>query len=132
MTPRRIRRILFALALLAVPFPYQIVEGGRVPALWLATVAGLASAIAILQGGPISTIVARWLAVQALIAIVLAYVLARLVAALVVRRTRPARQGRVVLAIALGALSAALCPIFASTAVRGGIPTNLIGIFAWR
>jgi hypothetical protein len=45
----------------------------------------------------------------------------------------PAEWQRTVLAIAAAcALGAALLPIYASTAVRDGTPTNLLGIFRLR
>jgi len=123
------RRALFGIALLAIPFPYQVVEGGRVPAAWLATVAALVVTSAVRQGGSISATIAQWFAIQAGIALVLAYVASRLVAAAVRRLVAPGRHGVAIGVIAATALGAALFPIFSTTAVRGGAPTNLLGVF---
>jgi hypothetical protein len=126
------RRVLFLVALLTIPFPYQVVESGRVPAAWLGTVGALIVTSAVTQGGGISAIIARWWALQALIAIVLAYVAARLAAAMVRRFVSPERRWLAVALIAAGALGVASLPIFATAAVGGGAPTNLVGIFALR
>jgi hypothetical protein len=126
--PSWMRRVLFGLALVAIPFPYQVVDGGRVPALWLATVAAVVVTSAIRQGGEISAIIARWFAIQAAVAVVLAYAAARMLCALL-RRVDPARRTTVFAAIAASAVGAALLPIFAANAVRGGVPTNVFGIF---
>src|SRR5262245_7398641 len=72
------RRVLFVVALLAIPFPYQVVERGHVPAAWLGVVGALIVTSALTQGGGISAIIARWWALQAVIAISLAYVASRL------------------------------------------------------
>ena len=125
-----IRRLLFVVALLTIPFPYQVVDSGRVPAAWLGTVAGFVATSALAQGGGISTILARWFAIQAAVAIVLAYVAARLVTAIVRRRVPVERQWRTCGFVAVGALAAACFPIFATTAVRGGVPLNLFALFA--
>lgn len=127
------RRVLFVAAALAIPFPYQTVEAGRVPAAWLAALAGLVVTSAWTQGGQISAILARWLAIQAAIAVVLSYVAARLAAAIVRRRVPAARQWLAVGVIVTAALGAAtLLPLFATPSVRGGEPTTLLGIFALR
>ena len=123
------RRALFGVALLAIPMPYQVVEGGRVPAVWLATVAGMVVTSAMRQGGEISSTIARWFAIQAGIALLLAYVASRVVAAGVRRLVAPERRWAAVAVIAASALGAALFPIFSTTAVHGGAPTNLIGVF---
>ena len=123
------RRVLFGVALLAIPIPYQVVEGGRVPAAWLATVAAFVITSAVGQGGSISAIIARWFAIQAGIALVLAYVASRLVAAGVRRLVAPERRAVAVAMIVATAFGAALFPIFSTTAVRGGAPTNLLGVF---
>ena len=123
------RRALFGVALLAIPFPYQVVEGGRVPAAWLATVAALVVTSAVRQGGSISAAIAQWFAIQAGISLVLAYVAGRLVAAGVQRLVAPERRWVAVTTIAACGLGAALFPIFSTTAVRGGAPTNLLGVF---
>jgi hypothetical protein len=122
------RRALFAIALVAIPFPYQVVEGGRVPAAWLAIVASFVVTSALGQGGSISATIAQWFAIQAAIALVLAYVAAR-VLAIGVRSVRPERRAAALAAIAAVALGGALLPIFSTTAVRGGAPTNLLGVF---
>lgn len=124
------RRALFIVALLAIPFPYQIVEGGRVPAAWLATVAALVVTSAVRQGGEISATIARWFAIQATIALVLAWVASRVAAAGVRRFVAPERRAAAAVALAALGLAIALLPIFSTTAVRGGAPTNLIGVFA--
>ena len=123
------RRALFGVALLAIPFPYQVVEGGRVPAAWLATVAALVVTSAVRQGGSISATIAKWFAIQAVIALALAYVASRLAAAGVRRLVAPERRGVAVAVIVATAFGAALFPIFSTTAVRGGAPTNLLGVF---
>jgi hypothetical protein len=120
---------LFGVALFAIPFPFQVVESGRVPAAWLATVATLVVTSALRQGGEISATIARWFAIQAAIALVLAYVAARLVGAGVRRLVAPERRWAAVTTIAAVALGVALLPIFSTTAVRGGAPTNLLGVF---
>src|SRR5262245_8581994 len=89
-----IRRVLFVVALLTIPFPYQLVDRGRVPAAWLGTVAACVGTSAVAQGGGISTILARWFAVQAGLAIVLSYVAARLATAILRRRVPLERQWR--------------------------------------
>jgi hypothetical protein len=128
-----IRRGLFVVALLAIPFPYRVVESGRVPAAWLGAVATLAGSSAVWQGGSISAVIARWFAIQAGIAIVLAYLAARLAAMIVRRTVSPARQWPVFAALAAGALGLALvAPLFATTAVAGGAPTTLLGVFGLR
>ena len=126
------RRALFVVALLAIPFPYQIVEGGRVPAAWLATVAGLVVTSALRQGGELSATIAKWFAIQAMIALVLAWVASRVVAASIRRFVAPERRAVAVVAVAAIGLAIALLPIFSTTAVRGGAPTNVIGVFAVR
>jgi hypothetical protein len=127
------RRVLFVVALLAIPFPYQTVEAGRVPAAWLATLSGLVVTSAWMQGGQISEIIGRWLAIQAGIAIVLSYVVARLGTAIVRSRVPVARQWLAVGVVAAAALgAAALLPIFATPSVLGGEATTLVGIFALR
>jgi hypothetical protein len=123
------RRALFGIAVLAIPLPYQVVEGGRVPAAWLATVAVMVVTSALRQGGEISATIAQWFAIQAAIALVLAYVAARLVGAGLRRLVAPERRWAAVAAIAAGAFGIALLPIFSTTAVRGGAPTNLPGVF---
>lgn len=125
-----IRRALFAVALLTIPFPYQVVDGGRVPAAWLATVAGLTATSAVAQGGEISTILARWFAVQAGVAIVLCYAAAGLATAVLRRRVVLERQWQACALLAGGALAAACFRIFATTAVGGGEPMNLFALFA--
>lgn len=130
--PPWMRRVLFAVALLAIPFPYEIVEGGRVPAVWLAAVATLVVTSAITQGGGISAIIARWFAIQAAVAIAVAYLAARVAAAAVRRLVRAERQWLAIVAVAAGALGLASLPIFATTTVAGGAPRSLIGIFALR
>jgi hypothetical protein len=127
-----IRRALFVIALLTIPFPYQVVDSGRVPAAWLATVATFVATSALTQGGGISTIIARWFAIQAAIAIVLAYVAARMVTAILRRRVPVERQWRTLAFVAAGALTAASFPIFATTAVRGGEAMNLFALFRGR
>ncbi len=127
--PRWMRRALFALALVAIPFPYQVVEGGRVPALWLATVAALVVTSAIRQGGDISATIARWFAIQATVAVVLAWVASRVVGSILRRLVPPARRAQAFAVLAVVAIAATLLPIFAATAVRGGAPTNLLGMF---
>ena len=126
-----IRRGLFVLALLAIPFPYQVVDSGRVPAAWLGTVAAFVATSAVFQGGGISATLAKWFAFQAGLAILLSYVAARVATALV-RRVGIERQWMVFALIAAGTLGVAMLPIFATTAVGGGTPANLIGIFALR
>jgi hypothetical protein len=126
------RRVLFVVALLAIPFPYQVVESGRVPAAWLGTVGALIVTSAVTQGGAISSIIARWWALQAVMAIALAYAAARLATAMVRRFVRPERRWLAVATIAAGGLALASLPVFATAAVEGGAPTNLIGIFALR
>lgn len=126
------RRVLFLVALLAIPFPYQVVERGQVPAAWLGVVGALIVTSAVTQGGGISGLIAKWWALQALIAIVLAYVAARLVTAMVQRFVSPERRWLAVVLITAGGLGLASLPIFATAAVKGGAPTNLIGIFALR
>jgi hypothetical protein len=123
------RRVLFGVALLAIPIPYQVVEGGRVPAAWLATVAAMVVTSAVRQGGEISATIARWFAIQGAIGVVLAYVASRLMGAGVRRFVSPERRWTAVASIAAVALGAALLPIFSTTAVRGGAPTNLLGVF---
>jgi hypothetical protein len=123
------RRVLFLVALLAIPFPYQVVERGQVPAAWLGIVGALIVTSALTQGGGISTIIAKWWALQAFIAILLSYVAARLAAAIVRRFVPPERRWLAVGVIAAIALGIASLPIFATAAVRGGVPTNLLGIF---
>jgi hypothetical protein len=123
------RRTLFGIALLAIPFPYQVVEGGRVPAAWLAIVAAFVVTSAVRQGGSISATIAQWFAIQAAIALVLAYVASRIAAGGVRVLVAPERRWAATAAIAAGALGAALLPIFSTTAVRGGAPTNLLGVF---
>jgi hypothetical protein len=130
MSSRLLRRTFFALALLTIPFPYQVVEGGRVPVAWLVTVAAVVVTSAVRQGGSISATIAQWFAIQAGLAVLLAYATAGL-AATIVRRTVPAAWQRSAVGLVVAtALGAALFPIFASSAVRGGTPTNLLGIFA--
>ena len=132
MSPVQLRRSLFALALVAVPFPYWIVEGGRVPAVWLVALASLALTSALRQGGETSARISKWIAGQALLSVVLAWLLAWILAALLVRLV-PARRRAVALAVVAAVAVAALCgPIFASTAVHGGTPTNFLGIFGVR
>jgi len=125
-----IRRLLFTAALLAIPFPYQVIDSGRVPAAWLVTVAAFVLTSVANQGGEISAIIGRWLAVQAGIAVVLAYVAARLATAIICRRVPVERQWRASAFVAAGALTAACFPIFATTAVGGGVPMNLFRLFA--
>ena len=55
-----IRRLLFVAALLSIPFPYQVIDSGRVPAAWLATVAAWVLTSVFMQGGEISAIIGRW------------------------------------------------------------------------
>ena len=126
------RRVLFLVALLAIPFPYQVVERGHVPAAWLGVVGALIVTSAITQGGVISGLIAKWWALQAVIAIALAYAAARLVTAMVRRFVSPERRWLAVALIVVGGLGLASLPIFATAAVEGGAPTNLIGIFALR
>ena len=126
------RRGLFLVALLTLPVPYRVVEGGHVPALWLGTVAGLVVTSAISQGGNVSAIIARWIAVQAAVAMVVAYLVARFVEAGIRRTVAPRRQWAAFLVVVAAALAAASLPIFADTTVQGGVPTNLVGIFALR
>jgi hypothetical protein len=125
-----IRRALFLVALLAIPFPYQVIDSGRVPAAWLVTVAACVLTSVLAQGGEISAIIGRWLAVQAGIAVVLAYVAARLATAIIARRVPVERQWRASALVAGGALGAACFPIYATTAVGGGVPMNLFRLFA--
>jgi len=132
LASRWIRRGLFALALLTIPMPYRIVEGGHVPAAWLGTVAGLVATSAIRQGGSVSAVIARWMVIQAAVAVAVAYGAARVVEAILRRTVATERQWLAFAAIALAALVAASRPIFADTAVGGGRPTNLLGIFALR
>ena len=125
-----IRRALFVVALLTIPFPYQVVDSGRVPAAWLGTVAAFVGTSALAQGGGISAILARWFAIQAGLTIVLSYVAARLATAILRRRVPVERQWRTLAFVAAGALTAACFPIFSTTAVRGGEPLNLFRLFA--
>jgi hypothetical protein len=125
-----IGRLLFVAALLSIPFPYQVIDKGRVPAAWLATVAGFVLTSVVSQGGEISAIIGRWLAIQAAVAIVLAYAAARLATAVIRRRVPVERQWRASVFVAAGALTAACFPIFATTAVGGGVPMNLFRLFA--
>jgi len=127
-----IRRALFVLALLAIPFPYQVIDSGRVPAAWLATVAAFIATSAVFQGGSVSATLAKWFVVQAGIAIVLAYVAAGLATAMLRRAVGVERQWTALALVAALTLGVALLPIFATTAVGGGTPKNLIGIFASR
>lgn len=130
MLARSVRRGLFVIALVAVPFPYWVVEGGRVPVLWLVTVAGLVVTSAVRQGGSVSAQLAQWFAIQAVAAVIVAYLVARLGAATFRWIVPAARQRTAFVVIVLVATIAASCPIFRSTAVRNGAPTNLIGILA--
>ena len=132
MDPRRLRRRLFALVLFAVPFPYWVVEGGRVPAAWLVAVASLSLTAALTQGGSVSARISHWLAAEAIAVVVAAYLLARLLAAVLGRVVPAGRQRLAVTILAMGALAAVCLPIFSSTAVNGGAPTTLLGIFRLR
>ena len=124
--------MLFGLALVAVPVPYWIIEGGRVPVVWLVAVAGLVVTSAVRQGGSVSAQIAQWLAIQAGAAVVVAYLIGRLGAA-VLRWVVPAeRHAIVVAAIALAAAVAMCSPIYTSSAVHDGTPTNFLGILALR
>jgi len=127
-----IRRGLFGVALLTIPLPYRVAEGGHVPAAWLATVSAMVVTSAISQGGNVSAIIARWMTIQAVLAIAVAYLAARVVEAGMRRTVAADRQWMAFLAVAATALAVASQPIFGDTAVRGGAPTNLIGIFALR
>ena len=122
--------MLFLLALVAIPFPYAVAEGGWVPALWLTTVAIAIALTALTQGGPASALIARYYLLEALACVVGAYLLAHL-GGWIFRRFVPAARQRLVLGVVVAiGLGVALLPIFTSTAVRAGAPTNLIGIFA--
>lgn len=133
LAPSWMHRVLFVVALLAIPFPYQTVEAGRVPAAWLVTLTTLVVTSAWTQGGQISTIIGRWMALQSVIAVVLAYVAARMVTRIVRWRVPVARQWLAVIVLAVAAVgTASLLPLFATPSVRGGEPTTLVGIFALR
>jgi hypothetical protein len=124
------RRVLFGLALVAVPVPYWVIEGGRVPVVWLVAVASLVVTSAVRQGGSVSAQIAQWLAIQAVAAVVVAYLIARLGAA-VMRWVVPVeRQRMVVVVLCLVAVVAMCSPIYTSSAVHDGTPTNLLGILA--
>lgn len=129
-SPRRLRRCLFALTLVSIPFPYMLVEVGHVPAIWLAGVATLVTTSAVVQGGETSARVSRWLLAEGGAVLLVAYLLARLLA-WVIRRTVPAaRQGRLLAGLAVLALGTALLiPIFRDPAIHGGAPVTLLGMF---
>src|SRR5512144_2159484 len=106
-TRRRCRRVLFALAFLALPVPYRVVEGGWVPPVWLAAVAGLASISATVQGGAVSTRIARGFAAEAALATLGVYLLAAAMAAALARGLAPERRRLVLWLLAATALVAA-------------------------
>jgi hypothetical protein len=132
VTPTTTRRVLFALCLVALPFPYAIVEGGRVPVVWLCAVASLALSSAFIDRGEATMFISGILAAEALAAIVGAYLVARIATHLVVRLAPAERRGTITLVLCASTLAIALLvPIFCSTAVKGGAPTGLVGIFGW-
>jgi hypothetical protein len=130
MRPHHVRRVLFLVALIAIPFPYAVAEGGYVPAIWLATVAIAIALAALTQGGSASALIARYYLLEALAVVVGAYLLAHLGGWLVRRLVPAERQRALVVVLALVGVAVALLPIFSTTAVRAGAPQNLIGIFA--
>lgn len=120
------------LALVAVPVPYWMIEGGRVPVVWLVAVAGLVVTSALRQGGEISAQIAQWLAIEAVAAVIVAYLLARLGTALLRWIVPPPRQTLVVVVLVVLAVVAVCSPIYTSTAVHDGTPTTFLGILALR
>jgi len=132
VNPTAIRRVLFALCLVVVPCPYAIVEGGRVPVVWLCALTGLTLASALVDRGEITTYISGFLTLETIAGVIGAYLVARLATRAIVRLVRPERRTVVTLVVcaALGAIALAV-PIFSSSAVRGGEPTGLVGIFGW-
>ncbi len=124
--------MLFVLALVALPVPYWIVEGGRVPVAWLVAVASLVVTSAVRQGGSISAQIAQWIAIEAVAAVVVAYLVARIGTALLRWIVPTERQTVVVALLVLAALVAVCSPIYTSSAVHDGTPTDLLGILALR
>lgn len=126
---RRCRRVLFALAFLVLPVPYRVVEGGWVPPVWLAAVAGLTGFSAATEGGEVSVRIARGFAIEAALAALGAYLVAAALAWTLARGLAPARR-RVALWLAVAAaVVAAALPIYTTTAVRSGAHVRLPALF---
>jgi hypothetical protein len=126
---RRCRRVLFALAFLVLPVPYRVVEGGWVPPIWLAAVAGLTGYSAATDGGEVSVRLSRGFAIEAALAALGAYVVAAALAWGLARGLAPARRRLVLWLVVVAAVVAAALPIYTTTAVRGGTHVRLPALF---
>ena len=130
MSVKAARRVLWAALLLALPVPYWVLEGGRVPTVWLLEVAGYSLAALIAEGGSIVALISGLFVAEAILAVFTLRVVAGLLASTIERRIAPGRRTLAVVLITGGLLAGALLPIYATPLVEGGRSVNLFGVFA--
>ena len=130
MSAKAARRVLWAALLLALPVPYWVLEGGRVPTIWLLEVAGYSLAALMAEGGSIVALISGLFVAEAILAVFTLRVAAGLLASTIERRIAPERRTLAVAFITGGLLVGALLPIYATPLVEGGRSVNLFGVFA--
>lgn len=130
MSAKAARRVLWAALLLALPVPYWVLEGGRVPTIWLLEVAGYSLAALMAEGGSIVALISGLFVAEAILAVFTLRVGAGLLASTIERRIAPERRTLAVALITGGLLAGALLPIYATPLVEGGRSVNLFGVFA--
>ena len=127
---RRMRWRVWATALLVCPVPYAGLEHGWVPTLWLAAMAMLSGAVALVEGGGTPTRIALVFGVQAALASGVLWAASAALVGAAERALAPARA-RLATRVLLGLLVAlTLCPVYRSPISHTAGWTTLAGL--WR
>lgn len=120
--------VVWGAALATIPIPYTGVEGGWVPTVWLLTIASVAAAVGVVEGGQVPWQLAGVLGAQALVAALVIGAAAWLVVPRLQARAPDGRAQWVVAAIVCGLVLLSVCHVYRSpvSSVRW---TNIVGIW---
>ncbi len=130
MSDDAIRRVLWLGLLVTLPVPYWVMEGGWVPALWLAELAGFTLAVLVTEGGSIVALLTGLFVAQAVGAAVLLHLVARILARALQRRVPENRRTVATVGLVLALLSLALLRVYQTPLVDGGQRISLLELFA--
>jgi hypothetical protein len=129
MTAKATRRALWVASLLTVPVPFSvIVAGGWAPTAWLAFVGALTGIVGLTEDDYAARLFGGLFVAQAAAATLVLYLGARLGARLVVVAAPPRARGALVAVVIALLLTIGLLDLYRTPLVRGGQPTNLLGL----
>ena len=129
MHRRTMRRLLWIALLVTFPVPYWVMEGGRVPTVWLLEVAGFCLAVVAAEGGSIPALLTGLFVAQTALAMGGLYLVARLVSAFLDRRLHGPWRRRGILAAVLLLVTLSCFSIYSTPLVAQGRSTNLLDLF---